>query len=146
MADVRAATVIAAPVQAVFDYYAQYDRHPEWQPELVRAEISSPGPIKPGTQGTETRRLFGRTVSARYEITEHQPPLLSAFRTLDGPIRPHGVATFAEHDGSTSMTFELDLGARGALRLLAPLLARTLTRQTRAHLERFKAIAEQPHS
>jgi hypothetical protein len=55
---------------------------------------------------------------------------------------PHGVASFTQHDGGTRMTFELDLGARGVLRLLAPLLAWGLSRQTRAHPQRFKALAE----
>jgi uncharacterized membrane protein len=142
MPDVHEAVVIAAPVQAVFDYYAEYARHPEWQPELVRAEVLTPGEVRPGTRGAETRRLLGRELSAGYEITEHERPRRSAFRTLEGPIRPRGVATFAPHDGGTRMTFELDLGARGVLRILVPLLARVLTRQTRAHLQRFKTIAE----
>lgn len=43
MPDVRAEVVVAAPLQAVFDYYAEYARHPEWQPELVRAEVTTPG-------------------------------------------------------------------------------------------------------
>jgi uncharacterized membrane protein len=144
MPDVQARVVIAAPPQAVFDYYAQYGRHTEWQPELVRAEVTTPGEVRPGTRGVETRRMLGREVSAAYEITEHEPPRRSAFRTLDGPMRPSGVASFAPDGGGTRMTFALDLNARGALRMLTPLLARVLNRQTRAHLERFKAIAERP--
>ena len=134
--------LVCAPVEAVFDYYAQYGRHPEWQPELVRAEITTPGPVATGTRGVEVRRLLGRELSAAYEIVDHERPRRSAFRTLDGAIRPTGVATFASVDDDTRMTFELELGASGSLRILTPLLARILTRQTRQHLQRFKAIAE----
>jgi uncharacterized protein YndB with AHSA1/START domain len=112
--------VVAASLQAVFDCYAQYARHPEWQPELVRAEVTTAGEVRPGTRGVETRRLLGRELSAAYEITEHQRPERSAFRTLDGPIRPSGVATFAPHDGGTRTTFQLDLGVHGPLRILTP--------------------------
>jgi uncharacterized protein YndB with AHSA1/START domain len=140
LAQVVVSTVIARPREEVFAYYEQYDRHPEWQPELIRAELTTPAPVAVGTRGIEVRRLLGRETAATYEITEHDPPRRSAFRVLDGPIRPSGLAKFEPEAGGTRMTFELDLGARGPLRLLAPLLAPRLRRQTTDHLRRFASI------
>ena len=34
---IYAVVEIAAPVESVFEKYAQYERHPEWQPGLLRA-------------------------------------------------------------------------------------------------------------
>jgi uncharacterized protein YndB with AHSA1/START domain len=67
---VRAAVEIDAPIQSVFDMYAQYGRHPEWQPGLLRAELTSGANVAAGTRGIEVRRMFGREVSFPYVITK----------------------------------------------------------------------------
>jgi len=43
---IYAVVEIAAPVESVFEKYAQYDRHPEWQPGLLRATLVSDGPVR----------------------------------------------------------------------------------------------------
>jgi uncharacterized membrane protein len=134
--------VVDRPLEDVFDYYAQYHRHPEWQPELLSAEFTTPGPVAAGSKGIEVRRLLGREIRVGYEITDHVRPHRSAFRTLDGPVRPIGIATFASAANGTRLQFELDLAARGPLRLLAPILALRLRSQIAAHLQRFKAVLE----
>jgi hypothetical protein len=53
--------VVGRPVQAVFDYAAQFDLHPEWQPDLKGAEF-------------EGAPAVGKT----------------GFETLSGPMRPAG--------------------------------------------------------
>jgi len=82
---IHAAVDVDAPIQSVFDKYVQYDRHPEWQPGLLRAELTSGPNVAPGTRGIEVRRLFGREMSFPYVITEHVAPHRSAFQTLEGP-------------------------------------------------------------
>jgi uncharacterized membrane protein len=142
VADVEVSAVVAAPIEAVFAYYAQYDRHGEWQPELIHAELTGGGPVGPGTRGLEVRRLGRRELTSPYEITEHDPPRRSAFRTLAGPIRPSGVATFEPAGDGTRMTFALDVNARGPLRLLTPVIARGLGRRSREQLRRFEERVE----
>ena len=41
--------VVARPPEAVFDYLADVDRFPEWQPAIERAEQLTPGPLAAGT-------------------------------------------------------------------------------------------------
>jgi uncharacterized protein YndB with AHSA1/START domain len=142
MPDVEQSIVLATPPATAFALYERYDRHPEWQTEMLRAELTTPGPIRVGTRGYEVRRLMGRETKVPYEITEHVPPHRSAFRTLSGPIRFVGAAEFAPEGERTRMTFTLDLVAVGPLRLAALLLARQVRRQVPEHLARFKALAE----
>jgi hypothetical protein len=73
----------------VFALYERYDR----QPELLRAALTTPGPVAAGTHGYEVRRMLGRETRIPYEVTEHDPPRRSSFRTLSGPIRFVGAAT-----------------------------------------------------
>ncbi|MGA2013944.1 MAG: SRPBCC family protein [Solirubrobacteraceae bacterium] len=133
---------VDAPIDLVFDKYAQYERHAEWQTGLLRAELTSGPSVAPGTRGFEVRRLFGREMSFPYVITEHVAPHRSAFQTLQGPLRPAGIASFSAVAGGTRIEFEMDLGARGALRLLSRLLTPLFARQTQADLEGFKAWVE----
>ncbi len=142
MSRIHAAVDVDAPIQSVFDKYAQYERHPEWQPGLRRAELTGGPSVAPGTRGIEVRRLFGREMSFPYVITEHVAPRRSAFKTLQGPLRPAGIASFSAEAGGTRVEFEMDLGAQGALRLLSNLLTPLLRRQTQADLEGFKAWVE----
>ena len=139
MSGICAVVEIAAPVESVFEKYAQYDRHPEWQAGLLRATLVGDGPVACGTRGLEVRRLFGREVSFPYQITEHVAPCRSAFATLDGVLRPAGVARFAPVAAGTRMEFEMELRARGPLRVVSRLLVPVFNRQTRQDLERFKA-------
>jgi uncharacterized protein YndB with AHSA1/START domain len=138
MSGIYAAVEIAAPVESVFEKYVQYERHPEWQPGLLRATLVSDGPVARGTRGLEVRRLFGREVSFPYEITEHVAPSRSAFATLEGALQPAGVARFAPVAAGTRMEFEMELRARGPLRVVSGLLVPLFRRQTRQDLERFK--------
>jgi len=139
MASVSAFVEIDAPIDSVFALYAQYDRHPEWQPGLLRAEFTTVGPVAVGTRGREVRRLLGREVSFPYLITEHQPPSRSAFRTLEGPLRPEGLATFVGVERGTRMEFLMDLRAQGILRACEGVLAPLFARQTQRDLTSFKA-------
>jgi uncharacterized membrane protein len=139
---IHAAVDVDAPIQSVFEKYAQYDRHPEWQAGLLRAELTSAPSVASGTRGIEVRRLFGREMSFPYIITEHVAPRRSAFQTLQGPLRPAGVASFSAVAGGTRIDFDMDLGAQGAARLLSSLLTPVFSRQTHADLESFKAWVE----
>lgn len=139
MASVAAFVELDAPIDSVFALYAQYDRHPEWQPGLLRSELTTVGPVAVGTRGREVRRLLGRDVLFPYVITEHEPPSRSAFRTLEGPLRPEGLATFVADERGTRMEFWMDLGARGILRAFERLLVPLFARQTQRDLASFKA-------
>ena len=101
---------------------------------------SRDGPVAVGTRGLEVRRIFGRQVAFPYVITEHEPPSRSAFRTLEGPLRPEGTATFTALERATSDgVFDWSSARRGRLRAVEPLLAPLFARQTQRDLERFKA-------
>jgi hypothetical protein len=86
--------------------------------------------------------MLGRETRIPYEVTEHDPPRRSSFRTLSGPIHFVGAATFVPDAGGTRMTFTVDLVASGPARLVARVLARRVARDVPGHLGRFNALAE----
>jgi hypothetical protein len=127
----------------VFAYLDDLSRHGEWQPDIVSVEVP-PGPITRGTRAVETRRMGRREQRITYEITEHDPPHVFAFRGVDGPIRPVGRGTVEPiGDGSRSrLSLELDLQGHGIGKLLAPLARRQARTTVPANQARLKERLE----
>ena len=130
--------------EEVFAYLDQPERHGEWQSQIVSAEVETDGPVGIGTRVKEIRRMGGRVQDTSYEISEHDPPRVSAFRGVVGPVRPVGTVTVEPlDDGSRSrVSIEFDLVGHGFGKLIAP-LARSQARKTIAQSqEQLKAKLE----
>ena len=115
---------IARPPEEVFAYLNDLSRNGEWQTQIVTSRVETEGPTRVGTRVSEKRRMGNREQDSTYEITEHDPPRLIAFRSLEGPIRPIGKETLEPIDGGarTRLTLELDFEAHGAGKMLLPLV------------------------
>ena len=74
---------IAAPIDEVFALFADYGRHAEWQTEMRRSAMLTPGPVRAGSHGYEMRRMLGRDVRVGFEVVEHDPPVRSMFRNAE---------------------------------------------------------------
>jgi uncharacterized membrane protein len=137
---IRSSIVVRRQVDAVFDYAAQFDRHPEWQPDLKGAEFDGPAAV--GKTGVETRQMGRRTQSYQWRVSAYDPPHTLGFEALSGPMRPAGTMRFSPEGESTRVAFEMTMNPRGLLRLMAPIIERQVQRTTTKDLERFKAILE----
>jgi uncharacterized protein YndB with AHSA1/START domain len=117
MSTISSSVEIARSPADVFAYIDQVTRHSEWQDDLVSSRLETDGPVRVGSKVTDVRKLGGREQSITYEITEHDPPRVFAFRGLDGPIRPVGRGTIEPlGDGESSrVTLELDLNGHGLM-------------------------------
>ncbi|HXH95593.1 MAG TPA: SRPBCC family protein [Gaiellaceae bacterium] len=118
---------IARPVEAVFDYVADLDHEPEWNPDASNVVRTTPGELGLGTVWEEDVRRGGHFVT-----------------TIDGFERPHELSfdarsprtdarvrfTFAPaDDGATVVSCAVELTSKGLQRLLEPLLAGTIRRR-----------------
>jgi hypothetical protein len=123
-----ASQVIQRPPAEVFRFVAteHFRNHPKWDPAVTSITKTSPGPIGVGTTARLVRTDRGRRVEGSLEVTEYQP--VSSFTEVSrfGPFTLHARATFAlVAPASTSLELVIDTRARGAIRLLLPLLRGT---------------------
>jgi uncharacterized membrane protein len=134
--------------EEVFAYLDDLARHVEWQEELVSAHVQPDGPTKLGTRSTETRRMGKREQTSTYEITEHEPPHVFAFRGVDGPIRPIGRGTIESlADGARSrVTINLDFEGHGLGKLMLPLVRSQARKQVPKNQQRLKERLESESS
>ena len=141
MAQASYTVTIARPIEDVFAYVADGERCPEWRPSVIdigRASGEGLGArYEQGVRGPK-----GRRIAADYEITVYDPNRRIEFQTVAGPVRPHGVYEFAETDGGTRLTFDLDAelsSVRGLF--MGSAVQRTMDSEVRT-LDNLKQVLE----
>jgi uncharacterized protein YndB with AHSA1/START domain len=133
---------IDRPIEEVFAYLSDGHNDRHWRSGVVEVERTSPTL----GEGTTYRQVVegpgGRRVPADYRITRYSPPDELAFQVTAGPARPAGRFQLAEAGpGRTAVTFSLDLKPTGLLRLMSPMIAKTMRVEV-GQLDRLKARVE----
>ena len=140
---VKHSVEISRPVEEVFAYLDQLERHSEWQRSLVSARVETRGPTRVGTRVVERRKVPGGARDIPYEITEHQAPHKASFRGTAGPVRPVGTVTVDRVGRSSSrITLELDLEGHGIGKLFAILARRQAAKEVPQDHEKVKELIE----
>jgi uncharacterized membrane protein len=129
----------------VFAYVDQLERHGEWQQSIVSTSGVTSGPVKVGTRATDVRRgPAGMKISVTYEIVEHNPPLRTRFKGVNGPVRVVGAITIesVENGAKSKVTLELDFAGRGIGKLFAPMARRQAAKLVPGDQQRLKERLE----
>jgi len=144
MTPITGSIEISRPPQAVFDYVGDLSRHKEWQSALVDVQLEDDGPTKLGTKVKETRLVTGGKQSYEYEITQWEPPRVSGFKVLSGPVRPEGTITFTPLDDGdrTRVDFQMEFHGHGFGKLLTGLATRDARKHVPTDLAALKARCE----
>lgn len=135
--------VIDAPIERVWAELADIEGQPRWMHEMKAVRLLTPPPVRVGTRGEATVRIFGVSVTDPVEVTEFEAPHRFAIRH-EGTFTGSGLITLeAGADGSTTIvrwdeTLIAPVLPHLAARLQAPLFAAIF----QADLERFRAICE----
>jgi carbon monoxide dehydrogenase subunit G len=143
-----ASQVIERPPAEVFRFVAtdHFQNHPRWDPAVTSITKTSPGSIGVGTTARLVRTDRGRRVEGTMEVTEYEP--VSRFTEVSrfGPFTLHARATLEPvAPASTRLELVIDTQARGAIRLLLPLMRgtfrKTMARSLRSIKEQVEATA-----
>jgi hypothetical protein len=141
MATIDGEIVIGRPVDVVFDYVADQRNEPQYNPQMVRAEKITAGPVGKGTRFRSAVAARGRTAEMLIECTGSDRPRLLP------PPRRWPRLTSATRSGSSQPPPAPGCGGRGrcgpsATRLAGPLITWLCRRQEqriwaslKAHLE-----------
>lgn len=121
---------IDQPAAVVFDYIADGTHNPTWRPSVLEVSVRTGD----GREGTVWRQVVrgpaGRSADADYRVTRHDRPDAYGFEVIDGPVRGTGLYTLTDgDDGETTVTFELTLKPRGAMRVLTGFVLRQMVEE-----------------
>lgn len=113
-------TLRQSPERA-FDFFVDFPNEPAWNPECLKVEKTSDGPVGVGTTYTGRMRRVGQI---RTELVTLDRP--NSFSTLE---RSRGAGgsfdfRFTPHDEGTRVTVSMRLQPHGPMRLLEPLMRR----------------------
>ena len=123
MARINGEIVIGQPVDVVFDYVADQSNEPQYNPQMVRAEKITTGPVGIGTRFRSAVASRGRAVEMLIEITGYDRPHRLASATTMQQADISYTLTFEPADTGTRMRWSGQVRPKGGVRLLGPLIA-----------------------
>ena len=147
MARIEGAILIDRPVEEVFDYVADQSNEPAYNPQMVRAQKITPGPVGKGTRFRSAVAARGRTAEMLIECTGYDRPTLLASTTTMRQADISYTLTFEPAGAGTRMRWAGQVRPKGALRLVGPLITWLGIRQERriwANLKTHLETAPQP--
>ena len=144
MAKIEGEITIHRPVEDVFDYVADQTNEPRYNPEMVRAEKATPGPIGPGTRFNSAVASAGHPVEMVIEYTGYDRPRLLASTTTMKQADIEYTLRFEPAEAGTRMRWSGRVRPKGALRLLGPLVTWKGRAQEQRIWESLKRHLESP--
>jgi hypothetical protein len=132
MGRIQGATIVERSVEEVFDFVADELNETMYNPLMVHAEKTTPGPIGVGTRWSATILARGRPLDMDIEVTEYDRPHRLGSLTRTSAADVDGLLVFEPDPAGTRLAWSWELRPKGALRLVGPLLG--VGRQQEAEL------------
>ena len=120
MSSIDGEVTIGRPVEVVFDFVADQTNEPRYNPDMVRAEKDTDGPIGKGTRFRSAARSGGRTTEMVIEVTDYDRPHRIGSTTTMKELDVDYTLRFEPVPEGTRMSWSAELHPKGAFRLLGP--------------------------
>jgi uncharacterized protein YndB with AHSA1/START domain len=134
---------IGQPREMVYDFLTDVENLPRWQSGVVQSRPISSGPMTPGFQFEETAKVGPWKLRNICTVTEMRPAQRFAFAAKSsGPLDYEGSFDLQPVAGGTRLTVSGSVRLKGLWRLLQPLLAPDLRKETRTEMANLKALLE----
>ncbi len=122
MAKIEGEILIGRPVDVVFDYVADQSNEPQYNPQMVRADKITPGPVGKGTRFRSAVASRGRTAEMLIECTSYDRTRLFASTTTMAQADISYTLTFEPAAAGTRMRWSGQVRPKGAIRLAGPVI------------------------
>ncbi len=129
------------PPHKVFAFLVDPQKLMLWQSDLIQSEIVTEGPIRAGSHFYEVRRMGPREAEIRGEISEFTEDRQLGTRTETKPEAGVRYVLDAD-DGGTRLNYEFRLRTTGLMRLMEPMIARSIRKGTEADLQKLRQLVE----
>lgn len=119
------------PIEAAFDYVADFANAQEWDPGVATARRSDDAPVAVGTRYDLGVRLGGRVAPMEYRITHLDRPRRVILVGTGSNVDAVDDIRFERSDAGTVINYAADIRLRGLLRLAQPFLGRSFAKIAR---------------
>lgn len=142
MSRIEESIQVKCPAEHVFSYVTNPVNLPLWETNILKVESPPEGKLGVGVRYGGVNKTMGQSMPWKSEVTECEPNKRWAETITSGNTVIHEKLTFEPVDDGTRLTMVYDMQAGGFLKLLSPLVAGTMRRQTKGNLNRLKHILE----
>lgn len=122
MANIAGTIFIDRPPGEVFDFVADERHEPEYNPQMVRVEKLTSGPVGEGTTYRAWMRSGMRTEGMLIETIRFDPPTILSSLTTLRTMTIRGTLKFSPEGEGTRMSWSWQLEPKGLLRMLRPVV------------------------
>lgn len=134
---------IDASPSEVFALLTEVERIPAWQRSVVAATKRTPGAVRAGTMVDQKLKMMGRTRQASVRVAAYTPAELVAFAGDTGFADYYCAFEFTPTDNdATTLVARTEFRLHGLWKLLQPLMAGEIRRETANELATFKGLVE----
>ena len=138
--DVQVEIAIAVPREKVAAFAGDPSNAPRWYANIKSVVWVTAPPIALGSKMTFVAQFLGKRLEYTYEIVEFVPGAKLVMRTAQGPFPMETTYTWEERGASTFMTLRNRGEPSGFSKLLGPVMAIAMRRETKKDLARLKAV------
>jgi len=129
------------PVEQVFAFLMDTGKLPMWQSNLIKNKLLTQGPLGLGSRFIEVRRIGRKESEIQAEITAFEVNKRFETRTLTEP-KVTVSYSFEMENGGTRLKHKFVMLTSGLTRLLEPLIASSIKKDSDADFETLKRILE----
>jgi carbon monoxide dehydrogenase subunit G len=105
-----------------FAYLSDFSTSAEWDPGVVEADRTGPGPIGVGTEFRLVVEFLGRRTPLIYQIVEYEPPRAVTFVGENATVISHDRITVEASALGARVSYDAELKLKGVLMLVDPLM------------------------
>ena len=116
------------PLEAVFDYVANFETIQEWDPGVVSSTKLTDGPLAVGTAYRIVVQYGGRPQEMTYTVAEMDRPRLVVLEGDGSRTRALDRIEFSAADGGTRVDYRADIELKGMFRAATPFLGKLFSR------------------
>ena len=113
---------VELPIDAAFDYIADFAHSPEWDPNTAAARRVDQGPVGVGAEYRLDVRMGSRTTPMTYRITEFDRPRRVVLVGEGDGVSSMDDIRFEKFAAGTAVDYTAEIRLGGLLRLIQPLL------------------------
>lgn len=133
---------INAPADKVFEYVADFARHPEWAGNPLEVSPAGSGPAGVGSSFTTTGKFLG-THTDTVTVAEYSPPTKLVLECQGDAGQTRNSFTLREAAGATVLSKGFELTKPSFMsRLFTPFIALSSPKSLTKDLERIKSRVE----
>lgn len=138
--------VINRPIDEVFAYISNPQKHAEWVGAVLEDSSQSEGTVHEGTTFHEVGKLLGRKVGSDWAVTKFEPPQLYEQETKLGSANVRIRFNLTAEGDSTRVDLVTEGESAGLFKVADSVVARVLRNQQQADLDNLKIILENQES